>query len=101
MTSPSRSPAIHSGLFSYKGGKADADKDLENQLVDSLQAYLSHAKALPMLSNEEKAEKIAITVAYTDGLIEKGGISTDVFKDELGDEETKLFFDNIFFGTAK
>jgi len=88
-------------VTSYKGGKADADKDLEKQLVDSLQAYLSHAKALPMLSNEEKAEKIAITVAYTDGLIEKGGISTDVFKDELGDEETKLFFDNIFFGTAK
>ena len=88
-------------VTSYKGGKSDADKDLENQLVDSLQVYLSHAKTLPMLSDEDKAEKIAITVTYTDGLIEKGGISTDVFKDELGDEETKKFFDNIFFGTAK
>ena len=37
---------------------------------------------------------------YTDGLIEKGGISTDVFKKELGDAETKVFFDNVFFGTA-
>ena len=36
---------------------------------------------------------------YTDGLIEKGGISTDVFKKDLGEEETKKFFDSVFFGT--
>ena len=88
-------------VTSYKGGKADADKDLENLLVDSLQVYMKHAKELPLLTDEEKAEKLAITVTYTDGLIEKGGISTDVFKKELGNEETKRFFDNIFFGTAK
>ena len=39
------------------------------------------------------------TMDYTDGLIEKGGISTDVFKKELGEEETKNFFDHVFFGT--
>ena len=33
-------------------------------------------------------------------LIEKGGISTDVFKKSLGNEATKVFFDEIFFGTA-
>ena len=88
-------------VTSYKGGKADADKDLENLLVDSLHEYMKHAKELPLLTEAEKAEKLAITVAYTDGLIEKGGISTDVFKKELGNEETKHFFDNIFFGTAK
>ena len=37
---------------------------------------------------------------YTDGLIEKGGISTDVFKSALGDDVTKDFFDKVFFGTA-
>lgn len=88
-------------VTSYKGGKADADKDLENMLVDSLKTYLTHAKTLPLLTEDEKSEKLAITVEYTDGLIEKGGISTDVFKKELGNEETKKFFDNIFFGTAK
>jgi len=88
-------------VTSYKGGKADVDRDLESMLVDSLNIYLSHAKTLPLLTEDEKVEKLAITVNYTDGLIEKGGISTDVFKDELGDEETKKFFDNIFFGTAK
>lgn len=88
-------------VTSYKGGSFDADADLKNMLVDSLGVYLDHAKTLPLLSEEEQAQKLAITVEYTDGLIEKGGISTDVFKDELGPEETKKFFDNIFFGTAK
>lgn len=88
-------------VTSYKGGSFDADADLKNLLVDSLSAYLTHAKQLPLLSEAEKAEKLAITVDYTDGLIEKGGISTDVFKKELGPEETKNFFDHIFFGTTK
>ncbi len=88
-------------VTSYKGGSFDADADLKGMLVDSLDVYLSHAKQLPLLTEAEKAEKLAITVEYTDGLIEKGGISTDVFKKELGPEETKKFFDNIFFGTAK
>lgn len=87
-------------VTAYKSGKPEADKDLEGMLVDSLTVYMDYAKEFPLLTDEEKAEKLAITVEYTDGLIEKGGISTDVFKKELGEEETKIFFDNIFFGTA-
>ncbi len=97
------SPAWYEHLLtitSYKGGTPDDDKDLEGMLVDSLKVYLAHAKQLPLLSETDRADKLAITVEYTDGLIEKGGISTDVFKDQLGAEETKKFFDNVFFGTA-
>ena len=86
-------------VTSYKGGSFDADKDLEGILLDSLKVYEQYANIFPELSEEEKAEKIAITVEYTDGLIEKGGISTDVFKSELGEEKTKHFFDTVFFGT--
>ena len=88
-------------VTTYKAGTPASDTDLKGLLIDSLNVYMSHAKQLPLLSDEEKAEKLDITVKYTDGLIEKGGISTDVFKKELGPEETKKFFDNIFFGTAK
>ncbi len=88
-------------VTSYKGGKPNADEALKNMLLDSLNTYITHAKQLPLLSNEAKSKKKEITVAYTDGLIEKGGISTDVFKKQLGPEETKNFFDNIFFGTSK
>jgi len=96
-------PAWYADLLtvtSYKGGKSDVDKDLENMLTDSIKIYAEHSKSLPLLSDSEKEEKINITTAYTDGLIEKGGISTDVFKSSLGDEVTKHFFDNVFFGTA-
>lgn len=99
----STSPAWYQHLLTvttYKAGKADADKDLEGLLVDSLRTYLTHSKEFALLSEEEKAEKLAITLEYTDGLIEKGGISTDVFKKALGDEATKNFFDKVFFGTA-
>lgn len=88
-------------VTTYKAAKPESDADIKNLLIDSLDVYLKHAKDLPLLTAEEKAEKLDITVKYTDGLIEKGGISTDVFKKELGPEETKNFFDNIFFGTAK
>lgn len=97
-------PAWYAPLLtvtSYKGGKPADDSDIQGMLVDCTKIYLTHSKKLPILSPEAQAEKLAITVEYTDGLIEKGGISTDVFKKELGDEETKRFFDNIFFGTAR
>lgn len=87
-------------VTTYKTGKADADADLEKMLVDSLHVYLEHSQQLPLLSEEDMKEKQTITLEYTDGLIEKGGISTDVFKKALGDEETKRFFDKVFFGTA-
>lgn len=87
-------------VTTYKTGKSDADQDLEKMLVDSLNVYLEHSKLFPMLTEEDRNEKLAITQEYTDGLIKKGGISTDVFKKALGDEETKKFFDQVFFGTA-
>lgn len=83
----------------YKSGKIKNDAELEELLVNSLAAYLEHSEMLPALSAEEREEKLAITQAYTDGLVEKGGVSTDVFKKELGTEETKKFFDKVFFGT--
>ena len=85
----------------YKAGKPKNDADVEQMLRESVNVYLNHAKALPELTDEQKTEKKNITLAYTDGLIEKGGISTDVFKKELGPEVTKDFFDQVFFGTLR
>lgn len=85
----------------YKAGKPKQDIDVEQMLRESVRVYLEHAKALPELTEEQKTEKRNITLAYTDGLIEKGGISTDVFKAQLGPEITKDFFDKVFFGTLR
>jgi hypothetical protein len=97
------SPAWYEHLLTvtiYKGTDRKADADLQNLLVDSLHVYLEEGMAFPLLTEEERLEKQRITMEYTDGLIEKGGISTDVFKSSLGEEETKIFFDCVFFGTA-
>ena len=85
----------------YKAGKPKDDADTEKMLRESVRVYSDHAKALPELTDEQKNEKKNITLAYTDGLIEKGGISTDVFKKELGPDVTKQFFDQVFFGTLR
>ena len=87
-------------VTSYKAGDSGADMELQGMLVDSLAAYLEQSKQFALLEGTARQEKLAITLEYTDGLIEKGGISTDVFKKALGEEETKKFFDNIFFGTS-
>lgn len=87
-------------VTTYKAGNSESDADLEKMLVDSVHVYLEKSKHFPALSEEEKSEKCAVITDYTDGLIQKGGISTDVFKKALGDEETKKFFDKVFFGTA-
>lgn len=83
----------------YKGGTSSSDEEMEGLLTDSIAVYLDHAKGLPFLSEVEREEKLNITKEYTNGLIEKGGISTDVFKEQLGDEVTADFFDKVFFGT--
>lgn len=84
----------------YKGGGSEFDKDFKAMLKDSLSTYLSHSTDFPALSEEERAIKHSLTLDYTNGLVEKGGISTDVFKNSLGDDETKRFFDKAFFGTG-
>ena len=97
------SPAWYDDLLtvaSFKSCTSAADDDLVNLLEESLQVYLEHGKNSPLLTDEERVEKLAVTQAYTNGLIEKGGVSTDLFKKQLGVEETKKFFNNVFFGTT-
>lgn len=84
----------------YKNGGFDDDPQLEQMLLDCLNVYLENGKEFPVLTEEERAEKMEITEDYTHGLIEKGGISTDVFKNALGEDVTRDFFDRVFFGTA-
>jgi len=95
-------PAWYQSLLTvglYKNSSPEQDSETEQMLLDSLDAFIQHSKQLPLLSEEERAEKLAITIEYSDGLIEKGGISTDVFVQQFGKEKTKAFFDKVFFGT--
>lgn len=68
---------------------------------DALNTYLNAADAVAADTPELAEKQLANTQAYSDGLIEKGGVSTDVFKKALGEDKTREFFDKVFFGTAR
>ena len=66
----------------------------------ALGMYLNASDLLSESSGTDKAAQYTNTKAYSDGLIEKGGVSTDVFKKALGEDKTREFFDKVFFGSA-
>lgn len=83
----------------YKIGKAKDDPTLDQMLCDGFETVLSASKELPTLNEEEMSAKRKLCKEYSDGLISNGGISTDVFKEQLGEDTTRDFFDKVLFGT--
>ena len=79
--------------ISKKGKKADTPA-LSRLTTEHLVAYLDAARLTD--NHEVKKEKARI---YVEGLLSKGGPSTDAFKKAIGDERTAELFRNILFGT--
>jgi hypothetical protein len=100
---PERDPGEHwydsiklKSSISKKGKKNHLS--LMQSLTDQhFEAYLksSHTPVTDAAAKQEKAN------IYVDGLITKGGPSTDVFKKAIGEEKTRELFENILFGTRK
>lgn len=78
-----------------KKGKKNVVAELDALTLAHFRAYLD----APALPTANPAEKAARTKAYVDGLLEKGGPSTDVFKKELGPDKTEELFRRVLFGT--
>lgn len=85
----------------HKGGKRADDARIEELFTEAVDTYISEAAAAGRLTKEEQTEKLELTQEFSDNLITKGGVSTDVFKKALGEEKTKEFFDKVFFGTER
>ena len=83
-----------SSSISKKGKKKDRER-FDGLALEHFATYLSSGGSESFDKNI-KAEKAAY---YVDGLIERGGPSTDVFKKELGEEKTKKLFKEVLFGT--
>ena len=97
-------PAWYDDLLTvvlHKAGKADDDDKITEMFSDAVRTYMESASGLDLLSDEAAAAKLDITQEYCDNLVEKGGVSTDVFKKNLGEETTKDFFDKVLFGTER
>ena len=55
-------------------------------------------QASPALSNEGRQQKWEKNKEYANRLIDAGGVSTELFTAELGAENTRRFFHEVFFG---
>ena len=85
----------------YKTGSTGDDAAIRDLLVDALSVYFEQADAYPLLSDSEKPAKIDRIKAYSDRLIDEGGVSTSFLKQSFGEEMLRDFFDKVFFGTEK
>lgn len=100
----STEPAWYDDLLTvvlHKAGKRKDDDKIKEMFSDAVRTYMESASGLDKLSDEAAAKKLDITQEYCDNLVEKGGVSTDVFKKNLGEEKTKDFFDKVLFGTER
>lgn len=68
---------------------------------ENLDLFIEMEKNSNSLSQKAIKSKWQITQDYADKLVDCGGVSTNVFKNTLGDLVTKEFFNNVFFGTKK
>lgn len=85
----------------YKKGTHKDDKTLNAILADGVGAVADYAKTLPLLESADRAVKAEKQKAYSDGLIQNGGVSTDAFVKSLGKEATKQFFDEVLFRAGR
>lgn len=79
-----------------KKGKKDVTSSFDKMTLEHFEAYLSSSCA-PVSDIGAKKDKAAV---YVNGLLEKGGPSTDVFKKSLGVEKTTKLFRELLFGIA-
>lgn len=82
--------------FYKKGTKADDDALIE-MLEKGLERVMVYGQSLSEISGEERTQKVKLQKTYSDGLIDNGGISTDIFVKALGTDETRKFFDSVLF----
>lgn len=99
---PERDPGEHwyddiklSQSISKKGKKA-LTKDLDALTIEHFNAYLSSFAD----DVTDEAKKRELSARYVNGLLARGGPSTDVFKKALGEEKTSSLFKNVLFGTG-
>ena len=99
---PERDPGEHwydsiklSESISKKGKRAQS-AELDALLTKHFDAYLS----LSASSVSDVTKKKELSARYVDGLLTKGGPSTDVFKKAIGEEKTARLFREVLFGIA-
>ena len=76
----------------------EQDDFVLEQFLAFLKLFVSMEQAAQNLTGDELVEKWKKNKAYADQLIDAGGVSTDLFTQALGAENTRRFFHEVFFG---
>ena len=98
---PERDPGVH-WYDSIKLPESISKKGKKTHTTRMDQLTLAHFDAYlagPAATVADRAAKQAKASYYVNGLLSRGGPSTDVFKKALGEEKTAALFREILFGT--
>lgn len=82
-----------------KAPALDQDEMAIRAFLDILELFVKMEQAAPFLSGDDLVTKWKKGREYADRLIDEGGVSTDLFTEALGAENTRRFFHEIFFGS--
>ena len=71
-----------------------------SRFLEMLDLFVEMEQAADPLAGDELAQKWQKNKGYSDGLVDQGGVSTDMWTAALGAENVRRFFDEVFFGPA-
>ena len=84
-------------------GKAptrDQDEQALWRFRDALDLFVKMERSAPMLDDADRKRKWELNKAYSDRLVDDGGVAADRWTAALGAENVRRFFDEVFFGAA-
>lgn len=85
-----------------KKGTSNDDPVIVELFTRLINAFIGSEKAAPAFGSEtERTSKWNCTSEYADRLVSEGGVAADNFKRALGDDVTRKFFRQVFFGCDK
>ncbi|OUM68206.1 hypothetical protein PIROE2DRAFT_4216 [Piromyces sp. E2] len=85
--------------FVNKTGSEADDEIIVNLFKRNIELLIELEQKSKFIDNvDTRVEKHKVITQYVNNLVEKGGISTDMFKAVIGADETKKLFNTILFG---
>lgn len=84
-----------------KAPSAEQDGRALDCFLGALRLFAEMEQGSPALAGEALERKWRRNKDYSDGLIDEGGVSTDLWTAALGAENVRRFFDEVFFGPAR
>ncbi len=78
----------------------EQDELASARFLEALEAFVALEQATPTLTGDDLRKKWQLNSDYANRLVDEGGVSTDLFTQAIGAENTRRFFTDVFFGPA-